>query len=100
MCDDGQQKINVVEHLSLKHTIIIAAMCLFVGFLTTWVALLNRRVNNHIDHLSKDIELLQNDIASLKDNMKAIDNGITKLGEDINEHFGNIYDRLPEPINK
>lgn len=95
--EDKQKKVKTVENLSLKHTIIIAVVCIVVGFLATWVALLNSRVNNHIKHINQDIEVLKKDVISLKGDMKSIDDGIKKLGEDINEHFGNIYKRLPAP---
>lgn len=97
MTQDGQQKIKVVESLSLKHTIIIAVACLVVGSLTAWIAVLNRRVDNHLKHINKDIKILKKDVTSLKDDMKGIHDGITKLGEDINKHFDNIYKRLPAP---
>ena len=97
MARDRQQKTNTVTSLSLKHTLIIAAVCLVVGFLTVWVAWLNNRVNNHIEHISQDIKVLREDVASLKGDMKGIQGSITKLGKNINKRFDNIDERLPAP---
>lgn len=95
MTQDEQQKIKIVEGISIRHTIIIAVACLVVGGLAVWVAQLNRRVNNHLEHINKDIKVLKEDVTFLKDDMKGIQGGITKLGKDIKEYFSDIHKRLP-----